>query len=98
MRNIVITTTEELKSTIESAISSHIDGLKILIQQKVNPPKKKLSIKEVAEQLGVTELTIRNYISKGYLRGEKIGRRIWIDAASLQEALSEVKSLKYRRA
>ena len=57
----------------------------------------KLSIKEVAQELGVTELTIHNYIKKGILPALKIGRRVFIRRTVLENALKEVKSLKYKR-
>lgn len=57
----------------------------------------KLSIKEVAEELGVSELTIHNYIKKGHLPALKISRRVFIKRIDLDEALKEIKSLKYKR-
>ena len=57
----------------------------------------KLSIKDVSEELGVAELTVHNYIKKGLLPAIKIGRRVFIKRIDLNEALKEVKSLKYKR-
>ena len=57
----------------------------------------KLSIKDVSIELGVAELTVHNYIKKGYLPAFKIGRRVFIQRVDLDEALKEVKSLKYKR-
>lgn len=57
----------------------------------------KLSIKEVADELGVTNLTIHNYIKRGILPAFRIGRRVFIKRNDLNEALREVKSLKYKR-
>ena len=82
---------------VDKSIAERMDGLTKLIHQKINPPKKKATVKEVAERLNVTELTVRNYISRGIIKADKIGRRILIDIAALEEALKEVKSLKYRR-
>ena len=36
-------------------------------------PNKLYSVSEIAELLGVTERTVRNYIAQGLLRGKKIG-------------------------
>lgn len=97
MRKLVITTQEELTLIIDKSVSKNLDELRELIKTKVNPSKQKLTVKEVAEKLNVTELTIRNYIQKGYIHADKIGRRILIDATELEKSLSEVKSLKYKR-
>ena len=97
MSKIIVTTSEELRSLLDTSISPYIDVLTKIINEKINPQKLKLTVKEVAFKLNVTELTVRNYISKGFIKAEKIGRRILIDTKDLDEALSEVKSLKYRR-
>ncbi|HCY80339.1 MAG TPA: hypothetical protein DHV22_01380, partial [Xanthomarina gelatinilytica] len=57
----------------------------------------KLSIKDVSDELGVAELTVHNYIKKGILPALKIGRRVFIKRTDLDNALKEVKSLKYKR-
>jgi len=97
MSKIIITTSEELKTLLDTTISIYIDGLTKKIDEKINPQKSKLTVKEVAYKLNVTELTVRNYISKGFIKAEKIGRRVLIDSEDLNKALSEVKSMKYRR-
>jgi len=97
MSKIIVTTSEELRSLLDTSISPYIDVLTKIINEKINPQKLKLTVKEVAFKLNVTELTVRNYISKGFIKAEKIGRRVLIDSKQLEEALSEVKSLKYRR-
>lgn len=78
------------------------ESMSQLIDQKLNPlfstnSNQKLSIKEAAEELGVAELTIHNYIKKGILPAFKIGRRIFIKRTDFDNTLSEVKSLKYKR-
>ena len=59
--------------------------------------KKQYTIKEAATELNVSALSVRNYIAKGYLKATKIGRRILISNESLEKAMKEVKSLKYKR-
>lgn len=56
-----------------------------------------LTVKQTSNLLGVTELTIYNYIKKGLVPASKIGRRIVIRKIDIDNALSEVKSLKYKR-
>jgi len=76
--------------------------LEKLIDRKLEPllstdPNEKLSIKEVADELGVAELTVHNYIKKGKIKAFKIGRRVFIKRTDLDESLKEVKSLNYKR-
>ncbi|WP_028871414.1 helix-turn-helix domain-containing protein [Psychroserpens burtonensis] len=76
--------------------------LEDVIEKKLAPltaknQEEKLSVKEVAEELGVVELTIHNYIKKGMLPAYKIGRRIFINRSAIDHALKEVKSLKHKR-
>jgi excisionase family DNA binding protein len=83
------------KSELFERLENIIDcKLEILAKTDVN---EKLSVKDVAEELGVAELTVHNYIKKGSLPALKIGRRVFIKRTDLNEALKEVKSLKYKR-
>ncbi|WP_233899773.1 helix-turn-helix domain-containing protein [Tenacibaculum piscium] len=97
MASIIVTTSEELSGMIDLAISKRINPLQELINNKLNPQKENVTVKEAAKRLNVTELTIRNYIKKGFIDASKIGRRIVINLESLESNLNEVKSLKYRR-
>jgi excisionase family DNA binding protein len=97
MKNIIITTHEELAEMIDSSIARKINPLRDLINRKLNPQKKNVTVKEAAKMLNVTELTIRNYVKNGKIQASKIGRRIVINLESLENSLKEVKSLKYRR-
>lgn len=97
MKSIIVTTPEELIDIIDSAVSTRINSLEDLIQNKLNPKKENVTVKEAAKRLNVSELTIRNYIKKGIIEASKIGRRIVINLESLENTLQEVKSLKYRR-
>ena len=62
-----------------------------------NQKVKKRSIKELADHCGVAELTVRNWITDGKVKAQRLGRRIFIEEAEFQKALSEVKSIKYKR-
>jgi excisionase family DNA binding protein len=55
------------------------------------------TVQEVSKLLRCSELTVYNYIKKGLLPASKIGRKYIIKKADLDEALKEVKSLKYQR-
>ncbi len=97
MKSIIVTTQEELTKIIDTAVSTRMSSLENLINKKLNPEKENVTVKEAAERLNVSELTIRNYIKRGTIEASKIGRRIVINLESLNNTLEEVKSLKYRR-
>ncbi|GGK41422.1 MULTISPECIES: helix-turn-helix domain-containing protein [Flavobacteriaceae] len=76
-----------------------IEDLKIELEKlilKSNMPEF-YSVSEVSELLGLSNLTIYNYIKKGFLPANKIGRKIQIKRTDVEHALKEGKSLKYRR-
>ncbi|WP_274476136.1 helix-turn-helix domain-containing protein [Mangrovimonas aestuarii] len=78
---------DQLESIIDRKLSNLVES----------DPNEKLSIQSVSEELGVSKLTVHNYIKKGFIPATKIGRRVIIKRKDLEESLSEVKSLKYRR-
>ncbi|WP_426431028.1 helix-turn-helix domain-containing protein [Winogradskyella sp. HB-48] len=97
-----ITQIQKLTQIQDVSKKELFEHLEKIIDKKLEPftalnKNEKLSIQEVAEELGVTELTVHNYIKKGYISAFKIGRRVFINRVDLDEALKEVKSLKYRR-
>ncbi|WP_053992820.1 helix-turn-helix domain-containing protein [Mangrovimonas sp. TPBH4] len=78
------------------------DRLEGIIDRKLSSlaesdPNEKLSIQSVSKELGVSRLTVHNYIKRGLIPASKIGRRVVIRRRDLEGALSEVKSLKYKR-
>lgn len=81
----------EFISIIETVIEDKLTSL------KEGEGNENLTVKQTAKILGVTELTIHNYIKKGFIPASKIGRRIIIKSSELDKALNEVKSLKYKR-
>ena len=97
MEKIVVTTSEELRLIIDKSVDEKFRQFKKFITEELNPPKKKYTVKEAATKYNVTDLTVRNWIKKGYLKGDKIGRRVLIDSSELEKSLTEIKSLKYKR-
>lgn len=85
-------TREDLLKDFSRLIDEKLNTL-----QRSNNRPKKHSVKELAEHCGVTELTVRNWINVGKIKAERLGRRIFISEEEFQKALSEVKSLKYKR-
>ena len=81
---------------------SFIDLLDQVIENKLNSffldkEEEKLTVKRIAHELGYSELTIHNWRKSGILKSKKIGRRVYILRKDLNSALTEVKSLKYKR-
>jgi hypothetical protein len=66
-----------------------------------NKPKevedKRHSVKSLASSIGVSELSIRNWIKEGKIQANRIGGRIFIDESQFINGLQEIKSIKYRR-
>lgn len=84
-------TRKEFVSIIENVIEDRLTAF-----LKTKEPEN-MTVQETAKLLGVTELTIHNYIKRGLIPASKIGRRIVIKRTDIETALSEVKSLKYKR-
>ena len=79
---------------------SNIENLLLEIKHKPVEEEKSenLTVKETAEFLKVSEQSVHNYIKKGFLSAQKVGRILLIKREDLENALAEVKSLKYKRA
>jgi excisionase family DNA binding protein len=78
---------------------SNIEDLLLDIKHKSKEEteEKLHSVKSLASYAGVTELTVRNWISEGKIIAKKIGRRLFIEQSQFEKGLEEVKSLKYKR-
>jgi excisionase family DNA binding protein len=73
----------------------------ILLELKHSPKEEEkpenLTVKEAAEILKVSEQSVHNYIKKGLLPAQKVGRILLIKRADLEDSLNGVKSLRYKR-
>lgn len=73
----------------------------LLLEIKQQPFEEKLpencTIKETAELLKVSEQSVHNYIKRGFLPAQKVGRILLIKRSDIDKSLQEVKSLKYKR-
>ena len=83
-------------------LQNEISEVKGLLLELIQKPKEEskpenLTVKESAEVLKVSEQSIHNYIKKGFLKAHKMGRIYLIKRTDIEEALKEVKSLKYKR-
>lgn len=90
MNNPFETITQEL-STIKALIIE-------LSSKSIDEEKSEnLTVKETAELLKVSEQSVHNYIKRGFLKAQKVGRILLIKREAVENALTEVKSLKYKR-
>lgn len=69
-------------------------NIEILVNEKFS---EKISPEAASDEWGVTPQTIYAKIKKGEIKASKIGRKILIKRIDLDNALTEVKSLKYKR-
>lgn len=83
---------------IEQRLSS-IESLLLDIKHKPieEPQTENLTVKEASELLKVSEQSIHNYIKKGFLPAQKVGRILLIKRIDVEQSQKEVKSLKYKR-
>lgn len=78
---------------------SIIENLLLEIRQKPFEEKQpeNCTIKETAQLLKVSEQSIHNYVKRGFLPAQKLGRILLVKRTDIDKALKEVKSLKYKR-
>ena len=82
----------ELTDMIISELKIELEAILLKANEVEN-----YTIKETSNLLKCSKLTIYNYIKKGILPASKIGRNYIIKKTDLDNALMEVKSLKYKR-
>ena len=83
--------------SIENRLSN-IESLLLDIKHKPQETENKLhSVKSLALLSGVSELTVRNWVTEGKIQAKRIGRRLFIEQNQFAKGLEEVKSLKYKR-
>lgn len=94
--DLIVITKEDLEELIKTSVNK---ALIDFFAQKEEEARTKeiLPVKEVANLLRVSELTVRTYITKGNIKAERIGRRIMIRKIAIDDALKEMKALKYKR-
>lgn len=79
---------------------ANIEALLLEIKHKPEEDQKpeNLTVKETAQLLKVSEQSVHNYIKRGLIPAIKMGRILLIKRADIEDSLTEVKSLKYKRA
>lgn len=83
-------------------LNSRLANIETLLLEIKHQPKEEekpenLTVKETAEVLKVSEQTVHSYIKKGFIPAQKLGRVLLIKRTDLDDALTDVKSLKYKR-
>jgi excisionase family DNA binding protein len=66
-----------------------------IFQSERLAPVPGLTPKQVAKQLGVTESTIYSWISRGYMRANKVGRNRFISQSQIQDFYLQRKTGEY---
>jgi excisionase family DNA binding protein len=75
-------------------LESLITGQQLEVKQMSNEPEKWSSLEEIAEHLGVSKDTIRNWIKKGVIPHRRIGKQYkfkisevdaWVDSGKSAE-------------
>lgn len=66
-----------------------------IFQSETYAPVPGLTPKQVATQLGVTESTIYSWISRGYMRANKVGRRRFISHKQISDFFLQRKTGEY---
>lgn len=70
---------------------------KFISLQRENQSKGTITVQDAAKYLNVADITVHNYIKKGILPAQKVGRKYIIKQSELENILSDAKSLKYKR-
>lgn len=94
--SLIITTQDALEDLVRSSMKESLKDF-YEKQKKAENSQVNLTIKEAARFLNVSDLTVRNYIKRGDIKARRIGNRLIIKKEQLENALKEVKSLKYKR-
>lgn len=95
MKGIVLQNIDKEKFTeLCNKVHKLSEDVQLLLDNKFS---EKLNPEDAAEEIGVTTQTIYSYIKKGILPASKVGRKLLIKRSDLDNALKEVKSLKYKR-
>ena len=82
---LIITPLEELEELVQSSVAKSISNYYREKESKKNKSEN-LTVKEAATFLNVSELTIRNYIKRGFIKAERIGARILISRVNLEKS------------
>ena len=93
---LIVISKEDLEELVQTSVNKALAEFFVQKEEKART-KEFLTVKEAASLLGVSDLTVRNYINRGYIKAERLGYAIRIRKQEIDNALKDVKSLKYKR-
>ncbi len=73
---LIVISKEDLEDLVQTSVNKVLTEFfqeKEEIDQRKNQDKNFLSVKEAARLLNVSDLTVRNYIKRGYIKAERLG-------------------------
>jgi excisionase family DNA binding protein len=85
---------EELASFISNTIETKLETVK----HPTKKPLEYLTRKETAELLRISLPTLNELTKKGTLQGYRISSRVLYKRDEIEDSLTEIETLKYRRA
>lgn len=98
MQQVIFSIPEtEFKIMVLDAVKSAMSELTPKAQPKEKTPSL-LTRAQSAKLLGITLPTLSDYTKKGIVKGYRIGGRIRYYEKDVLSALTEIKTIKYRRA
>jgi len=87
----------ELETLIEQTVTRCLKGDVRREHKPASSEIEFLTRKETAHKLGVSLVTLRKWTMEGIIPSYRISTRIRYKRAEIEEALQQVKSLKYKR-
>lgn len=87
---------EELGDLIKNSIVEALQNWQPILPLASNLPEYSTR-KEVAVLLRISLPTLDDYIKRGVIEAERIGGRIRIRSSEIENAMTKVKSLRYKR-
>lgn len=97
---LIVISKEDLEELVQTSVNKALREFfkeKEEIDRRKSHDKNFLSVKEAARLLNVSDLSVRNYIKRGYIKATRLGTTIKTRREEIDNALKEVKSLKYKR-
>ena len=85
---------DDLKSLISETIK---EELKMFFKKENEPDNRMLTRKEVSAMLGVSLVTLSNWVKEGIVPAVRLNSSVRFRMADIESAMKEIKSIKYLR-
>ncbi len=89
-------TKDEFLSAFSGLVESAVESALAKREAKKGKPSK-FTVKQLAEKYPISESSLRNWIRDGKIKADKIGGKVLVDESEIENSLTEIKSLKYKR-